>query len=322
MAAFPLISADRVIGVLNVYAEAEGYFDAERAAEIQALANLTAIALSEAAGREQVRRRAADLEVAVDRRTAELRAAVDELETFAYSVSHDLRAPLRAITGFAEIVVRRYSGDLHPEAGRYLDHVLRASEHMGRLIDDLLQYARLGRGGIELQAIEVSDVVSLALGDVGPMIRRTGGVVRSAVGSCRVRANGTLLRRIVTNLVENALTYARPGVPPEVDITCEHSDGGVYVGVRDNGIGIRAEHHASIFNLFQRLHTQEEIPGTGIGLAVVRRSAQLLGGRVGVESEPGRGSRFWVFLPAAAVVVGVDANGGVNGAGSSVQNHS
>jgi PAS domain S-box-containing protein len=250
---------------------------------------------------EADRLRNADLERAVNDRTAQLRRAVEELESFAYSVSHDLRAPLRAICGFAGILSRRHAQALPPGGQKYLGHIRRAGDHMNRLIDDLLNYAKVGRRDITPRRVDLAALLDEVSADLAARAALAGATIDLPEQAPAIASDPTLLRQVLTNLIENAIAYHRPGVPPLVRVTCEREDERLLIRVADNGIGIDAEHHQAIFNIFQRLHAQEDVPGTGIGLAVVKKCVAVLGGQVEVESEPGRGSVFTVCLPAGDV---------------------
>jgi signal transduction histidine kinase len=229
-------------------------------------------------------------------KTRQLEEKSAQLESFSYSVSHDLRAPLRAISGFAQILARRHRSELSGQGQHFLDNIVQASSHMGRLIDDLLNYSRLGRRELVFKPISLHHVFSDIAGFLQPRIAESGAAISFTDSMPAVTGDRTLLSQIFTNLLENALTYRRPGSAAKISVTCEDAADKVIVSVADNGIGIAAEHYDRIFNVFQRLHNQEEFPGTGIGLAVVKKAVDMLGGRVWVESTPGVGSTFHVQL--------------------------
>jgi signal transduction histidine kinase len=246
-----------------------------------------------------------DLQVSNTRYLAaatKLKSANRELETFAYSVSHDLRAPLRAISGFSEILNRRYRTSLDKRGQHYLDNVVEASEQMGQLIDDLLTYSRLGRKSIRRQRVSLAELLEQLKNQLGPQLAdKQAELTLPALASLPVVAGDwTLLRQIMTNLIINALTYHRPDVPPRIDIEChEVEDAQVTIAVIDNGLGIAPEFHQKIFDMFQRLHHTEHYPGTGIGLSIVRKSVDLLNGEIWVESVEDKGSTFYLKLPLA-----------------------
>lgn len=239
-----------------------------------------------------------ELEQRVRERTAQLFAANQELESFSYSVSHDLRAPLRAVSGFAEIVARRHRADLNEEGQRYVDHIVTASQRMGQLIEDLLSYARLGRTVMTTQAIDLGEFLVPILAGLEARAKALRGEITLAGPMPRVLAQRTLLSQVVMNLLDNALAYHRPGVPPRIKVEAalegEHR---VQVRVSDNGEGIAPEYQEKVFQVFQRLHDQESHPGTGIGLAIVKKSVELMGGTIHLDSEPGSGSTFAFTLP-------------------------
>ncbi len=238
-----------------------------------------------------------ELEHRVAQRTAQLETKSREIEAFSYSVSHDLRAPLRAISGFAQIIARRHRENLNEEGRHYFDNIIQASQQMDRLIDDLLRLSRLGRAGVHRENVSLRKL----LGEINA--RYAGRIEAERVTFTipddlpMIVSDATLVSVILTNLIDNALTYKRAGAPHRVDVHCIKADGTVTLGVTDNGIGIPAEFHEKIFALFQRLHNQDEYPGTGIGLALVRKATELLDGRIILQSVVGKGSTFLVELP-------------------------
>src|SRR6185503_18375032 len=247
---------------------------------------------------EEIRQLNRELERRVAERTARLQAANKDLEAFSYSVSHDLRAPLRAIGGFAEIIARRHGATLPAEAERYFQNILRASDRMNLLIDALLAYSRLGHWAVRRESVPLREVFASLASDFAPRLQKSGGRLAIAEDLPAVVGDRVLLEQLFCNLVDNALTYQQPGRSPEVSVDWSREPDGVVVHVRDNGIGIAPEHHEKVFDIFQRLHADEAYAGTGVGLATVRKSLELLGGSVSVESQPGAGSTFHVALPA------------------------
>lgn len=295
--ASPLIVQGRLFGVLALAAAQINFFTPEHRQITEEIGAQVAIAFHQAELHDQITRHNLELEQRVRERTLQLENANRELELFSYSVSHDLRAPLRAIQGFAEIIARRYRDSLNEEGRRYFDYIVTASEQMNQLIVDLLDYARLGRRRIGLEAIPMSSILAEVIESLAPQIEQTHAQIHIADNLPTVLGDDTLLRQIFANLLENALVYHVPGNAPIVSVTCTPEPGCAIIRVTDNGIGIPAEFQEKIFNIFQRLHSPEQYPGTGIGLAIVRRSVELLNGMVWVESGANEGSTFYVKLP-------------------------
>jgi len=240
-----------------------------------------------------------NLELRVRQRTLELEEANKELEDFVYSVSHDLRAPLRSVSGFAQIIDRRHKGSLNEEGRHYFDNIVKASRQMGELIDDLLKFSRLGRKAIQSGNVPLDDVFKTAMETLSDPIEKTGARINIPERMPVIQGDLTLAIHIFINLLENAVKYHKPDEPPRIDVRFEVENQAVIVSIADNGIGIEPEYHEKIFNIFQRLHSQEDYPGTGIGLAAVKKAVQIMGGRVWVESEIGKRSVFKIKLLTA-----------------------
>lgn len=295
-AALPFLSGERVLGVLGLAWTTAQDLEAQ-AGFLETIVGEIAIGLHNALLYRDLQRHSRELDRRVRLRTEQLQEANKELEAFAYSISHDLRAPLRAVSGFAQIIARRHREALNEEGQHYVDNIVLAAERMGCLIDDLLAYSRLGRQSLKLKPQDLGKVMSQAIDNLVDRVAATGATINLPEEWPVVFGDQTLLQQIFTNLLDNALTYHRPEAAPDLRVTWTMGDGQVVLSVADNGIGISPEYQEKIFKVFQRLHSDEEYPGTGIGLAIVKKATEMLGGRVWVESVKGQGSTFFVELP-------------------------
>jgi PAS domain S-box-containing protein len=227
--------------------------------------------------------------------TAALEAANKELEAFAYSISHDLRAPLRSIDGFAKILLEEAGASLDADARHYLDMIVGSVSEMGHLVDDLLAFSRLGRQPMARQPVEPDRLVRQVLEELKPL--QQGRAVDVRIGrlpSCE--ADPGLLRQVYANLLGNALKYTRQRPRAEVDVGWTDEGGGAYL-VRDNGVGFDMKHADKLFGVFQRLHRAEEYEGTGVGLAIAHRIVSRHGGRIWAEAAEGKGATFFFTIP-------------------------
>jgi PAS domain S-box-containing protein len=236
-----------------------------------------------------------ELEARVARRTAELEAANKELEAFSYSVSHDLRAPLRAINGFAGIVLEDFSSQLPEEARGYLERVRSGGQRMGELIDDLLSFARLSRQPLNRQCVDTVQLVQEVLAELNP--RGHSRQIETRFGDLPLcQADRALLKQVWTNLLSNALKYTRGRTPAVIEIASERSNGTTSFFVHDNGVGFNMEYASKLFGVFQRLHRADEFEGTGVGLAIVQRIVHRHGGRAWATAELDHGATFYFTL--------------------------
>src|SRR5207245_2688832 len=247
--------------------------------------------------RESAERKRAEQEI--ERRADELGAVNKELEAFSYSVSHDLRAPLRAMQGFAQALNEDFADRLGPVAQDYTRRIVAAACRMDTLIQDLLADSRLSRAQMLLQPLDLRSVMAQIRTHTEGEFRDREASVEVAIPEAfpQVMAHPTTLVQVVTNLLTNAVKFVGSGVRPHVRVWAEERDEWGRLWVEDNGIGIAPEHHDRIFRVFERLHGSEMYPGTGIGLAIVAKGTERMGGRAGVESTPGEGSKFWIELP-------------------------
>jgi PAS domain S-box-containing protein len=233
------------------------------------------------------------LEARVEERTRELAAANRELESYSYMVAHDLRAPLRAISGFSGMLQEVLGGQLDGEQKRFLDIILGNVERMNRLIDGLLQFSRSARGTLSLQRVDTRALVDAVILELPG---RDGAQIE--IGPLpALQADPVLLRQIFANLIDNALKYSRGQAPPRIEISAETREGEVVVRIADNGVGFDPAYAHKLFGVFQRLHSQQEFEGTGVGLAIVRKIVERHGGRVWAEGAVDAGARFLFSLP-------------------------
>ncbi len=238
------------------------------------------------------------LEQRVTERTAELSAANRELDAFSYSVSHDLRAPLRAMDGFSKILLERHAEALPPEGQRYLGIVRDSSREMGVMVDELLNFSRLGRQELERRPVAPAEIARAALAEL--TADGSGRHLEARIDELPAcRADPVLLKQVFVNLLGNALKFSRDRDPAIIEVTARDgegaSDGPVYL-VRDNGVGFDMRYADKLFGVFQRLHPAEEFEGTGVGLAIVARIVDRHGGRIWAEGAPGAGATFLFTL--------------------------
>jgi light-regulated signal transduction histidine kinase (bacteriophytochrome) len=227
-----------------------------------------------------------------------LKRSNEDLERFAYISSHDLQEPLRTLVTFTQLLERRYQGKLDPDADEYLHYIVSAGKRMQTLIQDLLEFSRVNTKGAEIRPTDAKAVVDDALALLHAKTQENGATIRYDPLPT-VMADPVQLRQVFSNLISNAIKFGKPGVPPEIRIFAKKQDGMVQFSVRDNGIGIEPQYYDRIFVIFQRLHGMDTYEGTGIGLAIVKRIIERHGGRIWVESEPGKGSTFHFTVPAA-----------------------
>jgi light-regulated signal transduction histidine kinase (bacteriophytochrome) len=260
---------------------------------------------------EELQRHRAHLEELVRQRTGELEAAnrqlqteIDErkraaeelsrsnrdLEQFAYVASHDLQEPLRIVAGYLQLLERRYKNQLDSNADEFIQFAVDGAARMQNLITDLLAYSRVGTQARQLTPVDCNTILDRALANLRRTLEENSAVVHHDPLPV-IKGDAAQLVQLLQNLIGNAIKF-RSDRPPEIHVTAEKQDGHWLFSVRDNGIGIEPQYHDRIFIIFQRLHTREKYPGTGIGLAICKRIVERHGGRIWVESKSGEGSTF------------------------------
>ena len=241
-----------------------------------------------------------ELEQRVQERTQKLRETITELEAFSYTVSHDLRAPLRSIEGYAEALRTDYEHCLDDEGRRYLSKISTGAERLDLMVQDVLAYSRISKGQIDLHDVNIADLIRDVV-ESYPQLREKGAItLREPLP--RLCAHRAYLTQCISNLLGNAVKFVEPGKTPRVTIWAEDDEPQVTharIWFEDNGIGIAPEHFNQIFEIFGRVHPVQRYEGTGIGLAIVRKAVERMGGSVGLTSELGKGTRFWLSLKKA-----------------------
>lgn len=247
--------------------------------------------------REEARQLAAEMEQRVEERTRALTAANADLDALSYTLAHDLRAPVRNMHALAEALAKDYEEQLPGEAREYTRRIVAAAVRMDSLIRDLVGYARLSREALRPHPIDLNEVLSAVLTQMRPELEERRAEVNVDRPLGRVMAHRTTLEQVITNLLGNAAKFVEPGGAAKIHVRSEQRGGRVRLWVEDNGLGVAPEDAERIFQVFERLHGQEAYPGTGVGLAIVRKGTERMGGSCGVEPGPGGGSQFWIDLP-------------------------
>lgn len=254
----------------------------------------------------ELERHSRNLEATVQERTTRLQEAVGELEAFSYSIAHDMRAPLRSMQGFSRLLVEEHGAALNDEAKSFLRRIVASANRLDRLIQDVLNYSRVVRGELRMEEVDTQSLVEDIIATY-PNLQPPNADVRIETALPRVCANPAALTQVVSNLLGNAVKFVGAGTLPQVRVsadsfTAANGSGRVEPWVRlhfrDNGIGIPGDVQQRLFAMFQRFHRPGQYEGTGMGLAIVRKAVERMGGRLGVESGEGQGSRFWVELRA------------------------
>jgi PAS domain S-box-containing protein len=285
------------MGSLWLAASAPAVFGSDQVEMVSEVARELVLAARQARLRAEVASRAQELEQRVAARTSQLQTANRELETFAYSVSHDLKAPLRAIEGYARLMIEDYAPHLDEQAQIYLNNIQRASLRLAQLIGDLLEYSRLERRPKSLSRLNPSHLIESIIAERADEISSRPVEIRMDLPQVELTVEIEGFALAMRNLLDNALKFTRDVPIPRIEIGGRDAGNVCLLWVKDNGIGFDMAYYSRVFEVFQRLHRIDEYPGTGIGLAIVRKAMERIGGRVWAESAPGQGATFYLEIP-------------------------
>ena len=295
----PLVSERGLIGALNVGWETPRAVTSEEQEIAGEVAGLIALAIQQARLLQETKFHAGELEQRVRERTVQLESANKELEAFSYSVSHDLRAPLRHVQGYVEMLTREAGGQLSDKARRFMKTIGDASAEMGVLIDDLLEFSRMGRTEMCEARVDLEALVRETVRELEPATRERS-IIWETSPLPAVQGDSAMLKQVLANLLGNAVKYTRPRDPAKIEIGCAGAeDERTVLYVRDNGVGFDPQYVDKLFGVFQRLHRADEFEGTGIGLASVRRIIARHGGRTWAEGNLNAGATFYFTLKMA-----------------------
>ncbi|HCE56243.1 MAG TPA: hypothetical protein DER09_00245 [Prolixibacteraceae bacterium] len=247
--------------------------------------------------REELRMLNSELEQKVKQRTAQLVVIIKQLEAFTYSVSHDLKSPLRGIDGYSKLLFDLYGNSLNDEARHFISTIRSSTKQMNQLIVDLLQYSRLELADVQREPVEIKSVVDSFLQTQEDEINSHHFLVVINFPETTLMADSTGIQIVLRNLIENAIKFSKSVPNPEINFGLEEKHESWILSVKDNGVGFDMKYSQRIFEIFQRLHRAEEYPGTGIGLAMVSKAVQRMNGKAWAESQPGHGATFYIEIP-------------------------
>ena len=306
--ALPLMHGEQCLGFVGLDSVRNTHnYGEEEATLLQLFAQMLVNIRLRVEAQARIRELTEDLEHKVAERTEQLESSVRQLKTvnlqlesFTYSASHDLRTPLRGIEGFSSLLLDEHATQLDDQGRDYLQRIQKSTLHMSQLINDLLAYARIEQMDTLLAAVPLASTVGEVVEALHNDIEASGGRVQLRIADdLAVRAHPQGLAMVMRNLIDNALKFKRPGVPPEITIEATSQGDKVHLSVKDRGQGFDMKYHDRIFAIFQRLHRPDEVSGTGIGLAMVHKAIERMDGRIWAESQPGQGAVFHIELPRA-----------------------
>ncbi|KAF0112250.1 MAG: Uncharacterized protein FD147_311 [Chloroflexi bacterium] len=295
----PMLYGGQLIGVLGVqeFHPNTHKFNKADAHFLSLFASQAAGAVYSADLFEKIRQNALELEKRVDERTKEIQIKNKELETFAYTVSHDLKAPLRSISGYSTLLLEDHADQLDETAKAYLNNLLFATERMDKLIEDLLTYSHAERREIKKTFIDLNELINKILAEHGPELDQGRFTIEKVILCKALYSDSEAITQALRNVLDNAIKFSSEQPKPVITIRCDSTEDHCLISIKDNGIGFDMKFHDKIFEIFQRLHLSEEYPGTGVGLALVRKAIERIGGKVWAESEIGKGSIFYLEIP-------------------------
>jgi PAS domain S-box-containing protein len=238
-----------------------------------------------------------ELEQRVAERTKQLENLNQNLETFAFSVSHDLKAPLRGIDGYSRLLLEEYRAQLPDEAQSFIDNIRSATGQMHQLIDDLLAYSRIGRRELKHSRFSLRQIIDRILAELEHDIHKYHLQIEDSIVDLQLDTDLDCMMQIVRNLIDNAVKFTRNLETPKIELSAEIQPNRIVLRVKDNGCGFDMKYHERIFTIFQRLHRSDQYPGTGVGLAIVVKAAERIAGRVWAISQPGCGAEFFLEIP-------------------------
>ena len=302
----PLRNRDRVFGVLTIYSRTVDAFPAGEVMALTELADDLAYGIGSLRAREEIQRLNTELEGRVAARTAELLTANQALETFNYSVSHDLQTPLRAVDGFSRILQAQYASQLDSEANSYLDRICGAVGRMGQLLNGLLNLAQVGRTTLRSGPVDLSALATAVAAELQELEPQRA-VQWTIAPNLRVQGDPDLLRSVLQNLIGNAWKYTSKRDRAHIEFGAVQTEGETVFYVRDDGAGFDQAYAGKLFIAFQRLHRMDEFPGTGIGLTITHRIIQRHGGRIWAEAVTDKGATFYFTIPSSKILTDADS---------------